>query len=136
MSISLTIDLKESGGQRDPRFPEHYFNAYGLPSVAADLDRLITAPGIRPFSDFIYDGNMLCDEEYAEMGLERPERAWFEPVEGLRTVRQLISHLEERSPVERFESRTIGDLLEELRIVEAILRRAEESREPFSFEVG
>ncbi len=100
------------------------------------MDRLVTAPGIRPFSDFIYDGNMLCDEEYAEMELTRPERTWFEPVEGLRTVTHLISLLEARSPEDQIERYTVGDLLEELRIVEVILRRAEESGEPFSLEVG
>ena len=44
MSMSLTVDLKESGGQRDPNFPEYYFNACGLPYAADTLDGLIAAP--------------------------------------------------------------------------------------------
>ena len=79
---------------------------------------------------------MLWDEEYAEMGMTRPERKWFDPADGLRTVTHLISLLDARNPDEQVEGCTVGDLLDELRVVEGILRRAEQSGEPFSFEVG
>jgi len=133
--MSLTVDLKESGGQRDPEFPDSYFNGYGLADAAFDLDRLITEPGIRRFTDLIYDGNILCDEELADLGRIRPERIWYDPADGLRTVGHLISFLKMRNEEEPIEGCTVGDLLAELQVVQVILRRAEELGEPFSFEV-
>ena len=56
--------------------------------------------------------------------------------DGLRTVGQLISVLEQRNAAEPFESCTVGGLLDELRVVQAILQRADQSGEPFSFSVG
>jgi hypothetical protein len=136
MSMCLTIDLKQSGGQLDPRFPGSYFNAYGLADAAWDLDRLITEGGIRRFTDFIYDGNILSDEEYAEMGQTRPEQIWFDASDGIRTVAHLISLLRLRNDEEPIEGCTVGDLIAELEVVQGILQRAEQSGEPFSFEVA
>lgn len=141
MSMLLTVNLKESGGQKDPDHPGpagpgNYFNAGGLPYAAVDLDRLIERSDIRPFSDYVYGGDMLSEEEYAEMGQTPPERQWFEPTDGLRTVEHLIGLLEQRDPEAQFESCTVADLLYELQVVHAILRRAKELGEPFSFEVA
>ncbi len=98
MSMSLTVELKQSGCQCNPddpgpASPENYFNAGGLPYAAMDLDRLIDRPGIRRFTEYMYDGDMLCDEEYEEMGTKRPERKWFDAADGLRTVGHLLSVL-------------------------------------------
>ena len=133
--MTLTVVLQQSLAQRDLKFPDSCFNAYGLADAAYDLDRLITDRGVRPFTDFIYDGNILSEEEYAEMGQTRPERKWFDAADGLQTVAHLISRLEPRDADEPIEGCTVGDLLAELKVVQAMLRRAEESGEPFSFEV-
>lgn len=141
MSMTLTVCLRNSGYQNEPDDPQPpapgtYFHAPGLLYAAIDLDRLIERPDVRPFSAFMYDGDMLCDEEYAEMGQTRPERQWFEPADGLRTIGHLIDLLERRDPEEWIERCTVDGLLWELQVLQNILRRAESLEEPFSFSVG
>ena len=66
----------------------------------------------------------------------RPERQWFEPTDGLRTIEHLIGLLEKRNSEAQFESCTVADLLYELQVVHTILRRAKKLGEPFSFDVA
>ncbi len=137
MSMTLAVELEGSGFQADPDDPrpasrETFFHAGGVAHAAVDLDRLIGRADIRPFTDFIYDGDMLADEEYAEMGMTRPEKKWFDAADGLRTVGHLIGQLELRNADDDIEGCSIGDLLDELRAIAGILRKAEQLGERFS----
>ena len=68
--------------------------------------------------------------------MTRPERKWFDAADGLRTVGHLIGLLELRNADDDIEGCSIGDLLDELRAIEGILRKAEQPGERFSFHVG
>ena len=140
MSMTLSVDLKESGCQSlpdnpSPPSPETYFNAGTLPYVSIELDRLLTQHECKPLSEFIYDGDMLSEEEYEEIGEARPEREWFDAAEGLLTLGCLTELLESRDAEEAIDGRTVEDILYELQAVQSILQRAKQLGEPFSFYV-
>lgn len=84
MSMTLAVEFEGSQFQARPDDPrpapkETFFHAGAVADAAVDLDRMIDRADIRPFSDFIYDGDMLSDEEYAEMGMKRRRKSGLTP---------------------------------------------------------
>ena len=136
MSMTLTIELSESGFQRDPEFPDSYFNAGALPYISYELDKLIEGTEILPLSEYTYSGDMLTEEEWADMAQKPPEKQWFAAEDGLNTVDHMINLLKSRDPKEQLESCTVEDALYELNLVRTILNHARERGERFSFDVG
>lgn len=140
MSTVLTIEFQRSGFQRYPAelYPElanDYFNATCLPKVAWDLDRMIEGSGIRPVSEYMDDSDMLSDEEWSEVG-GQPEQKWFNASDGLQMLACVAEVLKLRNSDEQIEGCCAGDILHEIRGIEAILRRAAQSGEQFRFNVG
>jgi len=85
---------------QDPGF-DPFVNGKALARASDALQDAAAQLGVRPLMDFFSMSADSVEEAAAEFGLDEetlsaaPAEAWFEPADGLRTVRALLQHCEQ-----------------------------------------
>ncbi len=118
MSVALYIALEKP----IPGFDASSVCGKSLEKAHARLDGIARERGLTPLGDFLSTDPEDVRAFFGAEGLQLPAEQWFDPAEGLRTIRGLLSYLRE-NPAGVNPARRVR---EDLEAAEAVLLAAAE----------